>query len=151
MWDTIFNAANIVAMAAWAVLILLPRRPLTMTILLYCGVGLLCLAYTAGLIGLLTGLVDPGGAAGNGGGFTSIAEVREIFASDGGLTIGWVHYLAFDLFVGLWIARDADAKGFGRIVQAPVLLATFIAGPVGLLVWLCLRERRARATHGRFR
>ena len=75
----------------------------------------------------------------------SIEGVRSIFASDGGVTVGWIHYLAFDLFVGLWIARDADAKGFSRLVQAPVLLATFLAGPLGLLVWLGIREKRARA------
>lgn len=77
--------------------------------------------------------------------FGSIEGVRAIFASDAGVTIGWIHYLAFDLFVGLWIARDADAKGFSRFVQAPVLLATFLAGPLGLVVWLLLREKRARA------
>ncbi len=59
--------------------------------------------------------------------------------------MGWVHYLAFDLFVGLWIARDADAKGFSRILQAPILAATFLAGPLGLFVWLLVREPRARA------
>ena len=60
------------------------------------------------------------------------------------MVIGWTHYLAFDLFTGLWIARDADAKQFSRVLQAPFLLATFIAGPVGLLSWLVARERAAR-------
>ena len=64
--------------------------------------------------------------------------------ADGGVTAGWTHYLAFDLFVGLWIARDGDAKGISRLVQAPVLLATFMAGPLGLLVWLILREPAAQ-------
>jgi hypothetical protein len=72
--------------------------------------------------------------------------VRALFMSDGGVVIGWTHYLAFDLFTGLWIARDADAKGFSRIVQAPFLAVTFMAGPIGLLSWLMVRERRARAT-----
>ncbi|MGB7370825.1 abscisic acid-deficient protein Aba4 family protein, partial [Erythrobacter sp.] len=60
------------------------------------------------------------------------------------------HYLAFDLFVGLWIARDADAKHASRWLQAPILLATFLAGPLGLLVWLVVREPAARRS-GRFR
>ena len=70
--------------------------------------------------------------------------MRTLFGSDAGLTLGWTHYLAFDLFVGLWIARDADPKGISRIIQAPVLLATFLVGPVGLLVWLIVREPAAR-------
>ena len=65
--------------------------------------------------------------------------------SDGGIVLGWTHYLAFDLFVGLWIARDADAKGFSRLVQLPILVLTLMAGPSGLLIWLLVRERRARA------
>jgi hypothetical protein len=45
----------------------------------------------------------------------------------------------------LWISRDADAKGFSRLTQLPFLFMTFLAGPIGLLAWLVIRERRARA------
>ncbi|MEM6476078.1 MAG: ABA4-like family protein [Pseudomonadota bacterium] len=145
-WSLIFKAVNLLALVAWAALILLPRAPALLSATLYLGVGLLCLVYSASLISVLTGLVP----AGNGGAdFTTIEGIRSIFASDVGVTIGWTHYLAFDLFVGLWIARDADSKFFSRFVQAPILLATFMAGPLGLLVWLAVRERRARA-RGRF-
>jgi hypothetical protein len=75
--------------------------------------------------------------------------VRAIFLSDGGVVVGWVHYLALDLFTGLWIARDADGKGFPRLWQAPVLLLTFLAGPLGLITWLALREPAARSAAGR--
>ena len=142
MWDTVFGIANGLALVMWLALILLPRWPALLSAILYLGVGLLCATYALLLIGVLSGFVP----AGEGGmDFGSIEGVRAIFASDAGVTIGWIHYLAFDLFVGLWIARDADAKGFSRIVQAPVLLATFLAGPLGLVVWLLLREKRARA------
>src|SRR5918993_4338574 len=40
------------------------------------------------------------------GGFGSIAEIRALFASDSALVAGWLHYLAFDLFVGGWIVRE---------------------------------------------
>ena len=140
-WDQLFSAVNLLALIAWIALILLPRWPALLSALLYLGVGLLCLVYAAGLIGVLSGMIP----AGEGGAsFSTIEGVRAIFASDAGVTIGWTHYLAFDLFVGIWIARDADAKRISRIVQAPVLLATFLAGPVGLLVWLVVREPAAR-------
>lgn len=144
-WEAIFGAVNLLAMIAWAALILAPRKPALLAAVLYLGVGLLCLVYAAGLVSLVGGLVDPVGPADAGVDFTTIEGVRSIFASNGGVTVGWTHYLAFDLFVGLWIARDADAKGFSRIVQAPILFATLMAGPLGLLVWLVVRERRARA------
>ncbi len=148
-WATLFNAVNLLAMLAWAALILLPRWPALLSAVLYLGVGLLCLIYATGLIGLLTGfLPNPGGSG--GADFSTIAGVRAIFATDAGVAIGWTHYLAFDLFVGVWIARDGDAKRIARLVQAPILLATFIAGPLGLGLWLLLREPAARR-QGRFR
>lgn len=147
-WGLVFIAVNIVALIAWVMLIFLPRAPAILSAVMYAGVGLLCLVYAVGLIGIVAGLIPN-----DGGGefdFTSIEGVRAIFASDGGVTVGWTHYLAFDLFVGLWIARDADAKHFARLLQAPILLATLMAGPLGLFVWLVVRERRARGQR-RFR
>lgn len=145
-WSLVFNIANLAALIAWAALILAPRWPALLSAILYLGVAGLCALYAVLLISLLTGLIP----AGEGGAdFTTIEGVRSIFASDVGVVTGWTHYLAFDLFVGLWIARDADAKFFSRWLQAPILLATFMAGPLGLIVWLLVRERRARA-RGRF-
>lgn len=145
MWDSLFGIANVWAMICWAALILLPRGAFVQSAVFYAGIGLLCLAYAV-LLGLVLGkLVDPV-AVDNGSqaSFTTIEGVRSMFMTDGGVTIGWIHYLALDLFAGLWIAKDADQKSFSRIVQAPVLLLTFLAGPAGLLLWLIIREKRAR-------
>jgi hypothetical protein len=147
-WGFVFSAVNMLALAGWAALILLPRWPALLSAVLYLGVGLLCLVYATGLIGLVSGLIP--NPQGGGADFSTIAGVRAIFASDAGVTIGWTHYLAFDLFVGLWIARDGDAKGISRFIQAPILFATLMAGPLGLGLWLLLREPAARR-QGRFR
>jgi hypothetical protein len=147
-WDALFTFVNLLALLAWAALILLPRWPVLLAGVLYLGVGLLCLIYAVTMIGVLSGVIpNPGGG---GADFTTIAGVQAIFATRAGITIGWTHYLAFDLFVGLWIARDGDAKKISRLIQAPILLATFLAGPLGLLIWLLLREPAARR-QGRFR
>ncbi|MGY6552663.1 MAG: ABA4-like family protein [Erythrobacter sp.] len=147
-WNWVFNSVNLIALAAWAGLILLPRWTALLSAVLYLGIGLLCAIYAAGLIGLVSGLLPAGGPSG-GADFTTIEGVRAIFGNDAGVAVGWTHYLAFDLFVGLWIARDGDAKRIGRLVQAPILLATFMAGPLGLLIWLIIREPAARK-QGRF-
>jgi Domain of unknown function (DUF4281) len=145
MWAALFTATNLIAMAGWLLLVALPRKPLTHSTILYMCVALLCLVYTACFVLYLTGSVDAGGQPGaTEAGFGSIEQVRALFMSDAGVVIGWTHYLAFDLFTGLWIARDADNKGFSRYWQIPFLAATFIAGPVGLLAWLILREPAAR-------
>jgi hypothetical protein len=145
MWQMLFSLTNILAMGGWLLLALFPRKPLTHSIILYLGVALLCLIYTVCFALVMSGTVDPVAQPGAGKpGFSSIAAVRAIFLSDGGVVIGWTHYLAFDLFTGLWIARDADAKGFGRIWQLPFLATTFLAGPIGLFFWLLVREPAAR-------
>lgn len=142
-WDNIFLIANYWAFAAWIALAFLPRDPKVLALILYAGVFMLCLAYAVMIGGFLTGAIDPGGDG--GGDFTTLAGVMKLFDSPGGATLGWVHYLAFDLFTGMWIARDADQKGFSRIMQFPFLLLTLLVGPVGLLAWLVVRDRRARA------
>jgi hypothetical protein len=146
MWGALFTSVNVLAMLGWLLLAAGPRKPAVHSLIMYACVALLCLTYTLLFALVLGGAVDPVRMAEAGQpGFGSIAGVRAIFASDGGVVIGWTHYLAFDLFTGLWIARDADNKQFSRLVQLPVLFATFMAGPVGLLSWLIVRERRARA------
>jgi len=142
-WDMLFLLANYWAFVGWVALAFLPRGPKILALILYAGVFLLSLAYAVLLVGFLTGTINPGGPG--GGSFTTLAGVMKLFASPGGTTLGWIHYLAFDLFTGLWIARDADNKGFSRIVQIPFLFLTLMVGPVGLLAWLVVRERRARA------
>lgn len=136
-WQTIFKFANLFAMLAWIVLIFGPRREVIYTVLREGVVGLFCLFYASVLIYLL--FIAPV-SGGGGTDFSTIEGVRAAFAADAGLTLGWVHYLAFDLFVGLWIARNADEISLSRIVQAPILLATFIFGPFGLFIYLIVRR-----------
>ena len=143
-WNTIYLLANYWAFAGWALLAFAPRSPRILSFVMYAGVFLLCLLYIVLIAGFLSGGIDPGGQ-GSGGDFSSLAGVMKLFDTPGGTTMGCVHYLAFDLFTGMWIARDADAKGFGRIAQFPFLFLTLMVGPVGLFLWLIVRERRARA------
>lgn len=148
MWQFLFTVTNAVALLGWLLLAAFPRRPLPMSAVLYLGVALLCLCYAVMFVVLVGGWADPGAVAGAAPvdyANYSIPGIRALFMTDGGIVVGWTHYLAFDLFTGLWVARDADAKGFSRAVQLPFLFATFMAGPIGLLSWLVVRESRARA------
>ena len=85
------------------------------------------------------------------GGFDSLSDVRTLFASDEALCAGWLHYLAFDLLVGVWLARRMDETSVSRIIQAPVLAATFMFGPVGWLMGVLtiyFMQRSARLSEG---
>lgn len=138
-WDTVFSAANLFAMLAWIALIFGPRPDMLYSILRDGVVGLFSLFYAVLLVYLMFIAPSAGGEMPD---FTSIEGVRTAFAEDAGLTLGWVHYLAFDLFVGLWVARDADERSLSRILQAPILAATFIFGPLGLCIYLIVRRVR---------
>lgn len=126
-----FSLASTLAMAGWLVLVCLPRWSTLIALVKFGLVGLLCVAYAA-LIMVFFFRIE-------GGGFGSISEVRQLFLSEGGLLAGWIHYLAFDLFVGLWIAEQADRAGISRLLQAPILVATFMFGPLGLLMFYATR------------
>ena len=78
---------------------------------------------------------------GSQGGFSSLAGVAQLFENRWLLLAGWVHYLAFDLFIGAWETRDAMARGLSRLWLAPCLLMTFMLGPIGLLMYHVARTR----------
>jgi Domain of unknown function (DUF4281) len=144
MWTTLFFATNAIAFIGWLMLLFAPRKPLTNSAVLYLGVALLCLIYTVCFVSVVA--LGWGGGLSPSASGTSLAGIKAFFDTDGGAVIGWTHYLAFDLFTGMWIARDADHKGFSRLWQAPFLVLTYLFGPIGLLGWLAVRERRARLT-----
>ena len=52
MWDSVFGAVNLIALVAWAGLILGPRHPTLLAVVLYFGVGIICLVYSVSLIGI---------------------------------------------------------------------------------------------------
>lgn len=80
----------------------------------------------------------------SGGGFDSLPAVRQLFMNDWALLAGWVHYLAFDLFVGAWIARDALQSGVPRWFLIPVLPLTFLFGPAGFLLFQIFKTAFAK-------
>lgn len=73
------------------------------------------------------------------GGFGSLEEVALLFQDDWALLAGWIHYLAFDLFVGAWIVRDGLRRGVWRLLLLALLPLAFMLGPVGLLGYLLAR------------
>jgi hypothetical protein len=93
--------------------------------------GLLAIAYLV--------LAIAGREAFTAGGYSSLDAVRILFANDAMLTAGWLHYLAFDLFVGAWIVREARALGIPGWLVLPHLLLTFLFGPLGLLLFFATR------------
>jgi hypothetical protein len=140
----LFQLTGPMAMLGWLTLVLSPIAPrlADMVAALVIPV-LLSIGYTA-LI-----LVHWSDAP---GGFDPLAAVMALFTDPGVALAGWVHYLAFDLFVGAWITRTALAEGINHLLVLPCLALTFLFGPAGYLAFTALRGSfavRARMTGAR--
>ncbi len=131
-----FSAGGALAMLSWLALSasLFVSDPLRTAIWTGTTIAVPALLGLAYAILLVRGLRER-----TGGGFGSIAAVRQLFTSDAALAAGWLHYLAFDLFAGSWIAREGTASNVSPFLIIPCLLLTFLAGPVGLLLFIILR------------
>lgn len=124
--EQIFSFSGSLAMLAWLVLVLAPRRWVLVNAIPRIAVPLaLSLVYAGFILAYF---------AESGGGYGTLAEVRQLFTLDELLLAGWVHYLAFDLMVGGFLADRMDRIGINRFVQAPILVSTFMFGPVGVLL-----------------
>lgn len=136
----IFACANPLALAGWIALVVslfaLRLRPILWRITGFVLPVVFALAYVV--------LLPRGLAEAPRGGFGSIGALRALFASDAALTAGWLHYLAFDLFVGTFIARAGLDARAPRLLLVPCLALTFLCGPAGLLAFLALRLLTAR-------
>jgi Domain of unknown function (DUF4281) len=67
------------------------------------------------------------------GGFDTLENVQKLFTSPWAALAGWVHYLAFDLFVGAWISKRVMDEGLPRWTLIALLPLTFVFGPMGLV------------------
>lgn len=129
-----FKVSGPLAMFGWMALLaspLLPRFAQWVAALLVPGI--LSLAYTA-LI-LVNWSEAPGG-------FDSLDNVMLLFDVPAVALAGWLHYLAFDLLVGAWIARTARAEGIAHVLVIPCLALTFMFGPIGFALFMAIRYSR---------
>jgi len=134
--DLLFQVVNTGVLPAWLLLIVLPRWRYTQTVAFGVTVPLLALVYAT----LLARLVVAGSF--DMPDFSTLDGVMGLFGDRYGFVAAWTHYLAFDLFVGAWITRDARANTVPHLLVVVPLLLTFLAGPLGLLLYLVLRQAR---------
>ncbi len=70
--------------------------------------------------------------------------VRALLGTPEGATVGWIHFLCFDLFVGRWIYLDSRTRNLSVLLVSPVLFLTLMFGPVGWLVYFLITQRMKR-------
>ncbi|MBL7846804.1 MAG: DUF4281 domain-containing protein [Cyclobacteriaceae bacterium] len=134
--DTLFQICNAAAPLGWLLMAVAPRWKWTQKLVL------------SGLYPLLLGLVylviivtTFGGSEGD---FSSLAGVTALFQNPWALTAGWIHYLAFDMFIGAWEVSDSQKHGVAHWKVIPCLFLTFLFGPIGLISYFLLRYIHTR-------
>jgi hypothetical protein len=133
--DQIFAIVNGIAFATWLLLAALPRQRWVIEIVARKAVpGCFAVIYVA-IIATKWG--------GSAGGFSTLPAVATLFSQPWPLLAGWIHYLAFDLFVGSWEVQDAREHNIPHLLVVPCLVLTFLFGPAGWLAYGLVRASRA--------
>lgn len=125
--DHVFTFANTIALAGWLVLALAVIRNNT-----YLRDQVAGRWWPLGFAALYTLLILLF-FGGTPGGFDTLANVQLLFTAPWAALAGWIHYLAFDLFMGATVARRVMESGTSRLWLAGLLPATFLFGPLGYL------------------
>lgn len=129
----LFSLGGLLVLPFWFAMIVLPRWGVTRRVmqspLVSAGAAALYLALVLPRLGEILPVVSGG----------PLAAVAALLGSPVGATIAWVHFLAFDLFVGRWAYLDSQERSVHPLVMAPVLLGVFMLGPIGYLFYLGTR------------
>lgn len=131
---TVFSASFLLVLPFWLLMIFLPTWRFTERALRSPWVAAPAALLYAVLV--LPRLPEVLGAVAS----PELAGVSALLGTPAGATVGWVHFLAFDLFVGRFAYLESRERGLSPFVMAPVLFAILMLGPVGFLVYLALRQ-----------
>lgn len=133
----VFSIANLTAMPMWLLMIFVPRWKVTRFLIDFKVIPIvLSVVYGIYIVqAILTGgMMD----------FGSLSSVMVLFTQENAVLAGWVHYLAFDLLVGMWILDRNKALGIHQLLIAPCLLLTFMFGPVGFLLFMLIQSFKTK-------
>lgn len=126
--SSLFQFANSYALLGWILMFFAPKWKWTKSIVFY---GVILLLATLYIIGIVPGLGKMDMQS-----FSSLEGVMALFTSPEAVAIGWIHYLAFDMFVGLSLLIHAQKQGLPHLALIPCLFLCFMFGPIGLLLYI---------------
>jgi len=134
--EVVFSIVSTIAVVPWLLLVFLPRTRWT-GILAGTAFPLLFAAVYTVILAL-----NLGRGPGN---FQSLAGVSALFSNPWALLAGWIHYLAFDMLIGLWEVRDSHSRGISHLLVVPCLVLTFLFGPAGWLLYQGVRSYKIKS------
>jgi hypothetical protein len=129
--ELIFKAATAAMFFPWAMMIFAPRHRWTERIVVF-----FVLIFCAGAVFVIVQNTIEGRQDGD---FLSLNGLTRFFQNRGMMLAGWLNYLAFSLSAGIWQQNDSENIKLSHIWVVPSLILTFLAGPLGLILYLFIR------------
>jgi Domain of unknown function (DUF4281) len=131
---SIFRLSGFLVLPFWALMIVLPRWRWTSRVMQSLFISIAPAALYIALVLPRLGEIWPAVSR------PTLIGIASLLGTPAGATIAWVHFLAFDLFVGRWIYLDSRERQMSVWLTAPVLFFTFMLGPLGFLLYLMVRS-----------
>lgn len=134
--NSLFSLCNALAMFSWIALALFPRSVWVKRMVQSVVVILFAIIYGVLVVQSLS-LQDMQS-------FGSLEGVMQLFTQPTAVLVGWVHYLAFDLMMGLYVLHSGQRHQIHHALLIPCLFFTFMLGPVGLLLFTIVRTVKTK-------
>jgi len=128
----VFSIASVIAMPMWVLMLFFSKWKVTQFLIDFKVIPLaLAFIYAIYIFQAIQigGMMD----------FGSLTSIMALFTEENALLAGWVHYLAFDLLVGMWMLDQNKELRINQLLMAPCLFLTFMLGPIGFLLFMIIK------------
>ena len=71
--------------------------------------------------------------------YLNLDELYSLLSTESFLLIFWLHFVAINIFIGSWLARDAVKYNMSRSFTFLPLVLVYFSGPVGLVFYWLIR------------
>ncbi|MEO1486220.1 MAG: ABA4-like family protein [Bacteroidota bacterium] len=129
----VFSISNLMVLPMWLLMLVLPKWKVTRFLIDYRIIPIALSVIYVTYIGIA---ISSGGMMD----FGSLASVMELFTQENAVLAGWVHYLAFDLLVGMWMLDQNRNLGVHQLLMVPCLIGSFMFGPAGFLLFIIIKS-----------
>lgn len=130
MTTTLFTICNTGILFFWLLLLFFPKKKFTQAVMAYPWVPAVLALFYGYFLFSSGGLEEAD--------FTSLEGVTQLFknATPASVAAGWIHYLAFDFWVGCTLLLWSQKQGIPHLVVVFPLICTFMLGPLGVLLFV---------------
>ncbi len=132
MTTILFDVCNLLILLVWGLVLFFPRQKISENLISYPWAPLGISFFYSYFIVVSGGLVEAD--------FSSLEGIVSLFknTTPESAAAGWLHYLAFDFWVGTWIIRHSRKNEIAHLAIILPLLCTFMLGPVGIMIYSLL-------------